>query len=476
MASRFQKNRQRLAEQVGEQGVAVVFAATETVRNYDVTHPFRQDSDFFWLTGFDEPESVAVLAPGAAAGDFILFVRPRDREMEIWNGYRAGVEGARERFGADQAFSLDELDGELTKLSMGRRTLYVRPENQTRLQGAMGRLASHRDRLGSASPATTSDLGRLIGDLRLRKTEDEQASLRAACDLSAEGHLAAMRQTRPGLYEYQVAAKMEYIWRMGGSVRDGYPSIVASGPNACVLHYVENQRRLEEGDLLLIDAACEVDYFSSDITRTFPVGATYSAPQRAVYEVVLAAQRAAIETCRPGSTTNDQHETAKRVLTEGLVELGLLPRSVEDSLAMHHYREFFMHGTGHWLGMDVHDAGAYRVDGRHRALEPGMAFTVEPGLYFDPERESVELPLLEYDQDAWAERRILQGTAAAKKLEEEEKETVEMVTHPIPAEFRGIGVRIEDDILITSNGHENLTATVPVDPSEIEAIRAEALG
>lgn len=475
MTDRFQNNRRRLGEQVGDHGVAVVFAASEAVRNHDVSHPFRQDSDFFWLTGFDEPEAVAVLAPGFEGGEYVLFVRPRDREMEIWNGYRAGVDGAKESFDADQAFALDDFDSELTRLLLGRRTLYLRPENQSRLQKVMGRLDSHRDRLGSAVPSLISDLGRVMADLRLRKTEDEIMSLRAACDLSAEGHLEAMRKARPGDYEYQVGAHMEYVWRLGGSPRNGYPSIVASGPNACVLHYVENNRQMVDGDLLLIDAACEVDYFSSDITRTFPVGTPFTAPQRAVYDVVLAAQRAGIDTCRPGATINDPHLAARRVLTAGLVDLGLLPRNLEESLAMHHYREFFMHGTGHWLGMDVHDAGAYRIDGRHRALEPGMAFTVEPGLYIDPEREENEFPLLEYDLDQWAERRILLGTAAAKQLEEDEKAKVEKVRHPVPSEFRGIGVRIEDDILITPDGYENMTGAVPVDPAEIEAIRAESM-
>ncbi|MEX0698580.1 MAG: M24B family metallopeptidase, partial [Acidimicrobiia bacterium] len=311
----------------------------------------------------------------------------------------------------------------------------------------------------------------IFSDLRLRKRPEEIDSLRVACELSAEGHREAMRYTRPGLYEYQVQAAMEYVWREGGSRRNGYPSIVASGANACILHYVENDRVIDEGDLVLIDAACEVDYFSSDITRTYPASGSFSPAQRAVYEVVLAAQHTAIAACRPGSTMRDIHETSKRTLTEGLTELGLLPRAVEDSLSMHHYREFFMHGSGHWLGMDVHDAGSYRVEGKPRPLEAAMAFTVEPGLYID-NREEFEVPLLEYDLDTWTERTLIDGAAAKKELEELKKEAPK-VRHSIPAEFRGIGVRIEDDILITADGHDNLSMRVPRDIEAVESLCAE---
>jgi Xaa-Pro aminopeptidase len=282
-----------------------------------------------------------------------------------------------------------------------------------------------------------------------------------------------MRFARPGLFEYRVQAAMEFVFRQHGSTRNGYPSIVASGANATVLHYTENDRRIEDGDLLLIDAGAEYGYFSSDITRTFPANGTFSGPQRAVYEVVLAAQRAAIEVCRFGSNLRLVHDTATRVLTEGLVELGLLPRGVEDSLAMHHYREFFMHGTSHWLGMDVHDAGTYKVNGEHRELEAGMAFTVEPGLYVDRQAETVSLALLEYDLDAWTERRIRLGTAKARELEAKEKEEAGSIEHPVPLELRGIGIRIEDDLLVTDDGCENLTAAVPVLPDEVEAMVRE---
>jgi Xaa-Pro aminopeptidase len=310
--------------------------------------------------------------------------------------------------------------------------------------------------------------------MRLIKSEVEIEKLRRACDISVDAHVEAMRFARPGLYEYQVEAALEYIFRVKGAPRLGYGSIVASGPNACVLHYVENTRRMGAGDLLLIDAGAEFGYHSADITRTFPVDGAFTAPQKALYEVVLAAQQASIDKAAPGSSMKELHETSKRVLAEGLIELGLLPRGLDDSLAMHHYREFFMHGTGHWLGMDVHDAGNYMMsDQGARPLEASMSFTVEPGLYVGPLRESVSFPLLEYDFDAWMERRYRMGTEAAKNVEAEETEKAGSIEHPIPTEFRGLGVRIEDDLLVTAEGHENLTAGVPTTIQEIEAICAE---
>ncbi len=474
MPDRFGVHRQELADLIGVGAAAFVPAAQATARNDDVDHEFRQDSTFFFLTGFEEPEAVALLLPGHPDGDYHLFVRPRDRDQEIWNGIRTGVEGARERYQADAAYDLGDLEGKLAPLLAGRSVIYYRsgnPAHDARLQGLVARSRNYQARTGKLLPTTVVDLAGPVGELRLRKRPEEIESMRAACELAVEGHREAMRYAQPGLSERQLQAAMEFIWREGGSPRNGYPSIVASGANACILHYTQNDRTIEEGDLVLIDAACEVDYYSADITRTFPAGGRFSAPQAAVYEVVLAAQRAAIHASRPGSSLRDLHETAKQVLTEGLVELGLLPRSPEDSLAMHHYREFFMHGTGHWLGMDVHDAGSYRVEGKPRALEPGMIFTVEPGLYIDG-RPEIELPLLEYDQEDWTERILLEGPAAKKELDEL-KAGADKVTHLIPEQFRGIGVRIEDDILITQDGHEVLTARLPRQPADVEALCAE---
>jgi Xaa-Pro aminopeptidase len=277
-----------------------------------------------------------------------------------------------------------------------------------------------------------------------------------------------MRYARPGLYEYEVQAALEFVFRASGSPRNGYPSIVASGANACILHYTENTRRMEDGDLLLIDAGCEWGYHSADITRTFPVNGRFTAAQRAVYEIVLRAQLAGIAAARPGNRYEAIHEAARRVLAEGLIALGALPRGLEESLAMHHYREFYMHGTGHWLGMDVHDVGDYRIDRKSRLLEPGMVLTVEPGLYFDPARETVTYHLREYSEEEMWERRLRLGASAAKKMEDEEKAKAEKVTHGVPRELRGIGIRIEDDVLITDTGCEVLTAGTPKTIDEVE--------
>ena len=475
----FQQRRRELAAALGN-GLAVIPAAGLHVRNDDVDHAFRQDSNFFFLTGFEEPDAVAVINPNHGEDRYVLFVRPRDREMETWNGYRAGVEGAVSDFGADAAYPLSDLSAKLREYLLGRDRLFYAMGSSSHdgtVSTALAQARRFRDRDGRTVPGSVSDPGALLGDMRSRKSDTDIENLRAACDISAEAHREAMRFARPGLYEYQVQAALEYVFRVKGSPRVGYGSIVASGPNACILHYVENTRLMESGDLLLIDAAAEYGYHSSDITRTFPVNGTFTAPQRAIYEVVLAAHQASLRMAAPGGSIKEIHETSKRVLTEGLADLGLLPRGIEDSLAMHHYREFFMHGTSHWLGMDVHDAGVYMTPDRAaRPLEPSMVFTVEPGLYVDPERPSVSFSLLEYDHDAWMERRYLLGTEAARKLEADEKEKAGSVEHPVPAEFRGIGIRIEDDILITAAGHDNLTAGVPCTISEVEALCAEQSG
>ncbi len=471
----FIERRRRFVEAIGD-GLAVIPAAQETARNSDVSHSFRQNSDFFFLTGFDEPDAVALFNPAHAKERYVLFVRPRDREMEIWTGHRAGVEGAVANYGADAAYPVDQLDAKLREYAIERATLYYRLGNAAfdgRVIRLMAELRAARSR-GFTTPVRIEDPGPIVHELRLRRSPAELARQRRACQISRDAHSEAMRYARPGMHEYQVQAAVEFVFRSEGSPRDAYPSIVASGANACILHYVENQRRMEDGDLLLIDAGCEYGYHASDITRTFPVNGRFTAPQRALYEVVLQSQLAAIAAARPGVRYEVIHEAARRVIAEGLVELKLLPRSVADSLAMHHYREFFMHGTGHWLGMDVHDVGDYRVRHQSRALEPGMVFTVEPGIYIDPERESVTFHLREYNEDEMWERRLRLGMTAAKKLEDEEKAKAATVTHPIPREFRGIGIRIEDDILVTADGVDNLTAGTPKTVEEVERTCAEA--
>jgi Xaa-Pro aminopeptidase len=471
----FFERRQRFAAALGD-GLAVIPGGVESLRNGDVHHEFRQASDFFFLTGFDEPDAVAVLNPAHAKERFVLFVRPRDREMEIWNGRRAGTEGAIATYGADAAYTIDQLDGKLREYAVERPVLYYRlgnPHFDARITRLVTELRAARAR-GFSAPVRIEDPGPLLHDLRLRKTEAELVRLRRACAISRDAHHEAMRFAAPGMHEYEVQAALEFVFRVNGSPRNAYPSIVASGPNACILHYVENARRMEDGDLLLIDAGCEYGYMAADITRTFPVSGRFSGPQKAIYEVVLRAQLAGIEAAKAGVRYEAVHDAARRVLTEGLVDLRLLPRNVADSLGMHHYREFYMHGTGHWLGMDVHDVGDYRMHGASRALEPGMVFTVEPGLYVDPERESVTYSLREYSEEEQWERRYRLGVAAARKLEDEEKAKAPKVTHPVPKEFRGIGVRIEDDVLITAAGREVLTAGTPKTVDEVERACAEA--
>jgi Xaa-Pro aminopeptidase len=471
----FIERRRRFAEAIGD-GLAIVPAALETARNSDVTHPFRQSSDFFFLTGFDEPDAVAIFNPAHVKERYVLFVRPRDREMEIWHGHRAGTEGAVASYGADAAYPVEQLDAKLREYAIDRSTLVYRlgnPSFDARVIRLAAELRNARAR-GLGGPTRIEDPGPILHELRLRRSPAELARQRRACQISRDAHIEAMRYARPGMHEYQVQAALEFVFRSEGSPRDAYPSIVASGPNACILHYVENRRKMEDGDLLLIDAACEYGYHAADITRTFPVNGRFSGPQRAIYEVVLKAQLAAIAAARPGAKYEVVHDAARRVLTEGLVALKLLPRSVADSLAMHHYREFYMHGTGHWLGMDVHDVGDYRITRQSRSLEPGMVFTVEPGLYIDPERESATIYLREFSEDEQLERRLRLGVSAAKQLEAEEKAKAEKIEHPIPKEFRGIGVRIEDDILVTAAGVENLTAGTPKTIEEVERACAEA--
>lgn len=476
MSDRYADHRRRLAAEIGPEGIAVVPAAAEVIRNHDVPQPFRQDSAFWYLTGFHEPDAVAVIAPGHEAGDYTLFVRPKDPAQEVWTGIRTGEAGARDRFGADAAYEIDELDTVLARLTVGRDVLWYTAGDDRfdeRITSIISRARAHRERFGGVAPSAVKDVSVPLGEMMLFKNDDEAESLRKACHLSAEGHLEAMRFAQPGMWEYQVQAALEYFWRLKGSPRNGYGSIVASGANACILHYEENDSQIGDHDLILIDAAAEVDGYSSDITRTFPVSGKFTGPQRAVYEVVLAAETKGLAMSAPGSTMREIHEEATKILTEGMVELGLLPLSLEESLGMHHYSQFYMHGTGHWLGLDVHDRGNYRVDGLPRPLESGMSYTVEPGLYVASDKTEIELVLLEHDLDEWNERRVRLGPAAAAAKEAEEREEAPKITHRVPEEFLGIGVRIEDDVYITPDGHENMTASVPTAIDDVEALCAE---
>ncbi len=467
---RFAQRRTQFMDTIGN-GLAIVPAAVETVRNDDVDHVFRQSSDFFFLTGFEEPDAVALFDP-THDQPYVLFVRPRDPEMEAWNGKRAGVDGATDRFGADEAFPIADLEKVLRDRFRDRDALWYATGSSvdSRVLGALRQARGMQIRAGVTVPSSIIDPSTALHELRLIKSSEEIDALREACRISADGHCEAMRFAAPGRSEHDVQSAMEYVFRASGATREGYPSIVASGDNACILHYVENDQPLQDGDLLLIDAAAEVGYLSSDITRTFPVNGRFSDAQRAVYDVVLAAQEAVIDACEPGLPFTDMHEIAVRTLTEGMVALGLLPGPVEDAVAYGWYREFYFHGTGHWLGMDVHDAGAYRIGGVGRPLQPGMAFTVEPGIYVARDKTTLELSKAPFDADAERDLAYLEGASEAKRILDEGRSEADTVTHEVPEQFLGIGIRIEDDLLVTSSGCENLTRGVPVDPDEIETL------
>lgn len=425
--------RQRLADLLGDDGIALIAATPERNRNNDVDYPYRPNSDFRYLTGFSEPEAIAVIAPGCEQGDYLLFCRDRDEAHEIWVGRRAGPEGAVADYDADYALPIDAFEDWLPGLLDGRQRLYltrgVNPEFEHEVIEALG--AMHSQGRGATPPDETVALDRVLHAMRLRKSAAEIVLMREAAATSARAHAAAMRAARPGMYEYQLAAVLHYAFETDG-MGWAYPSIVGSGENACVLHYIENAGVMHDGDLVLIDAGAEYRGYAGDITRTFPVNGRFSDAQRELYDVVLAANRAAIAAARPGQPFNTVHQAALRELVAGMVELGLLAGDIDQIIEDESYRAFFMHGTSHWLGMDVHDVGDYKSNGEWQLLEPGMALTVEPGLY------------------------VRANSATA------------------PERFWNIGIRVEDDIVITEDGCEVLTGDVPKDADEIEALMAAA--
>jgi Xaa-Pro aminopeptidase len=427
----FRARRERYLEHAGD-AVTVLAAAPEKFKSRDTEVRFRQDSDFFYLTGFPEPEAVAVLTPHDPERRFTLFVRPRDPEREAWNGPRAGVEGARERFGADAAYPLAELDEHLRELlEPAEEVVYALGSGAVmdrRLAGLVAGFRRSRPRSGRG-PLVLRDPDTLLAEMRLVKEPGELELLRRAAALSAEAHRAAMRAARPGVGEWELESVLEARFRAGGGAGPAYPSIVGSGPNATVLHHVANDRRARDGELVLIDAGAELGMYAGDITRTFPVSGRFTPAQRAVYETVLEAEEAGIAAVRPGASVVDVHDAAVRVLTRGMVELGLLSGSVDELIESRAYRRFYPHQTSHWLGLDVHDVGPYRRAGGEPALlEAGMVLTVEPGIYVPADAEDV------------------------------------------PAELRGVGVRIEDDVIVTAEGHEVTTRGVPVSVEEVEAL------
>ncbi|MEE3633813.1 Xaa-Pro aminopeptidase [Pseudomonas defluvii] len=433
--SEYARRRKALMAQMEPNSIAILPAAAVAIRNRDVEHVYRQDSDFQYLSGFPEPEAVIALIPGREHGEYVLFCRERNPERELWDGLRAGQEGAIRDFGADDAFPITDIDEILPGLIEGRDRVYSamgsNAEFDRHLMEWINVIRS-KARLGAQPPNEFVALDHLLHDMRLYKSAAEVKVMREAAAISARAHVRAMQACRAGLHEYSLEAELDYEFRKGGAKMPAYGSIVAAGRNSCILHYQENDAPLKNGDLVLIDAGCEIDCYASDITRTFPVSGTFSPEQKAIYELVLKAQMAAFEEIAPGKHWNHAHEATVQVITEGLVALGLLAGEVPDLIESEAYKAFYMHRAGHWLGMDVHDVGDYKVGGQWRVLEPGMTLTVEPGIYISADNMHV-----------------------AKK-------------------WRGIGIRIEDDVVVTKHGCEVLTAGVPKTVAEIEALMAAA--
>ncbi len=429
----FDQRRKKFVEQMGG-GVAVFRSAPEYIRNNDAHYKYRQDSDFYYLTGFAEPNCVAVFAPEHPEHQYILFVRPRDSERETWDGKRAGVEGAVSQYGADIAYSIDEIDTILPKYIKNTEQLYYaignNPEFDSKIIDLIVSLR-RKGRVGEFAPSTITDTGKIVHEMRLIKSSEEVELMKKANYVSFQAHIEAMKATKPGMYEFEVESVIDNQFKKHGANAPAYNSIVGTGANATILHYVENNAQLKDGDLLLIDAGAECDFYAGDITRTFPVNGKFTKAQKDVYEVVLESQLEAIKMVKPGTRFVDVHNRAVEVLTEGMVKIGLLKGNVKDLIKDETYKKFYMHKTGHWLGMDVHDVGKYFTsDSESRPLEAGMVLTVEPGLYINENTEGV------------------------------------------PSEYLGIGIRIEDDILVTETGSYNLSAAVPKQVVEIESLMA----
>ena len=431
----FARRRKNLMGMMDKHTIAIIPGAREVTRSRDTEYPFRQNSDLFYLTGFEEPDAVLVLVPGRRQGQVVLFCRERDPDMELWNGYRLGPEGAVAYLGVDDAFPIDDLDEILPGLIEGtQRIYYSMGHDDVFDQRVMGWVNQIRKlvRTGAAPPADFTDLAFLLHEQRLIKSAAEVRVMRKAGEISAAAHVRAMQECQPGRYEYHLEAAIQHTFAEHGARFPAYNSIVGSGANACVLHYTENAAKMRAGDLVLIDAGCEYQGYAADITRTFPVSGQFSTEQRAIYDVVLEAQRAAIAKVRPGNTWNQPHDATVRVITRGLIKLGLLRGKERELIKAEAYRDFYMHRAGHWLGLDVHDVGEYRVDGRWRQLEPGMVLTIEPGIYIAADNTKV------------------------------------------PKRWRGIGVRIEDDVVVTEQGCDVLTGDVPKRADEIEALMLQA--
>ena len=431
----FQERRDRLAEEMGPHSIAIIATSPVAMRNRDADYKFRADSSFFYLTGFAEPEAVAIIETFESIDEgytYSLFCRERDREMEIWHGYRAGVDGAVEDYDAYEAYAIDLLDEEIIEKLLNKQKLFYRMGQQADFDARVAKWiaeANGESRKGTSAPAQVIQLDRILDEMRLHKSTQEIELMQIASTISAQAHTRAMQAVKPGMMEYALEAELNYIFGQNGCV-PSYNSIVGGGENGCILHYVENDKVLKDGDLVLIDAACEYQLYASDITRTFPVNGKFSSEQKALYEVVLKAQLAAIDAVRIGNSYKEPHRIAVRILVQGLLDLGLMQGNIEQIIESESFHQFYMHGTGHWLGMDVHDVGSYKIEGEWRAYEEGMTVTVEPGLYIAPDDETVD--------EKW----------------------------------RGIGIRIEDDVVVTKDGPRVLTAAVVKTVEEIEALMA----
>jgi len=427
----YAQRRKQLMRMMGNNSIAILPAAPLLIRNRDVEHSFRQDSDFYYLSGFTEPEAVIVLVPGRTKAEYILFCRERDKVKETWNGYRYGPEGAVEHFGADDAFPIDDMEEILPGLMEHCESVYytigLNPEFDKHVMNCVNSLRK-ASRGGVHAPNEFVSLDYLLHDMRLYKSRDEIKLMRKAAAISVQGHINAMKACQPGMYEYQLEAELLYQFNRNGAGW-AYPSIVGGGANSCILHYTENNQLLNDGDMVLIDAGAEYGSYAADITRTFPVNGKYTEAQKEIYDLVLASQDAAIKQVKPGNHWNDPHNAAVKVMTKGMIELGLLKGKLSRLIKDGAYSKYYMHRTGHWIGMDVHDVGDYKVDDEWRLLEPGMALTIEPGLY------------------------IPHGSRGAKR-------------------WWNIGVRIEDDVLVTKDGCDLLTKGLPRTTEEVEAVMA----
>jgi len=431
----FKKRRKHLMQRIGKGNIALIGSASVRTRNRDVDYPFRQDSDFYYLTGFNEPESLAVFIPGREQGEYILFCREFDEKKALWEGAHAGLEGATKHYDADDAFPIADLDDILPGMLEGKVKVFYPMGRDPELDHSLLEWINHirgQSRSGLIAPGELIALEPILHEMRLFKSAAELKLMRRAAEVSAAAHVKAMQACKAGMYEYQIEAELVYHFARNGLRAVAYPSIVAAGKNACTLHYTENTGKLKNGDLLLIDAGAECDHYAADITRTFPISGCFSEPQKQLYQLVLDAQAAAIAQIKPGAAWNLVHDAAVEVLTKGLVSLGLLKGRIKKLIKDEKYKSFYMHRTGHWLGMDVHDVGDYKIDQEWRVLEAGMVLTVEPGLYVPADCKTVD--------EKW----------------------------------RGIGIRIEDDVLVTAQGHEILTGGVPKTIADIEALMQEA--